>query len=291
MAAQLVPPRLLFRQLFEKESSTYTFLLADETAPKRPGVLIDPVDLTVDRDVRLAEELGVTLRFALNTHAHADHVTGTGLLKKRVPGIKSVISSASGARADVLVGHGDVIPFGRFGLQVRSTPGHTNGCVTYVLVERTETAAPFAAALENSLEGNVWRASDGGLERLGSAGFSFDKLLTRMAFTGDALLIRGCGRTDFQEGDAAELYRSVHSQILSLPPDTLLYPAHDYQGRTVTSVEEERKHNPRLTKGEEAFKAIMNGLGLAPPKKLKEAVPANMADGAVEEQNTTILAA
>ncbi|CAI7818168.1 unnamed protein product, partial [Closterium sp. NIES-53] len=212
MAAQLVPPRLLFRQLFEKESSTYTFLLADETAPKRPGVLIDPVDLTVDRDVRLAEELGVTLRFALNTHAHADHITGTSLLKKRVPGIKSVISSASGARADVLVGHGDVIPFGRFGLQVRSTPGHTNGCVTYVLVERTETAAPFAAALENSLEGNVWRASDGGLERLGSAGFSFDKLLTRMAFTGDALLIRGCGRTDFQEGDAAELYRSVHSQ-------------------------------------------------------------------------------
>ncbi|CAI5512014.1 unnamed protein product [Closterium sp. Naga37s-1] len=211
--------------------------------------------------------------------------------EKRVPGIKSVISSASGARADVLVGHGDVIAFGRFGLQVRSTPGHTNGCVTYVLVERTETAAPFAAALENSLEGNVWRASDGGLERLGSAGFSFDKLLTRMAFTGDALLIRGCGRTDFQEGDAAELYRSVHCQILSLPPDTLLYPAHDYQGRTVTSVEEERKHNPRLTKGEEAFKAIMDGLGLAPPKKLKEALPANMADGVVEEQKTTILAA
>ncbi|CAI5478460.1 unnamed protein product [Closterium sp. Yama58-4] len=212
-----------------------------------------------------------------------------------IPGIGAGLfldfRGAAGARADVLVGHGDVIPFGRFGLQVRSTPGHTNGCVTYVLVERAETAAAFSAALEDSPEGSVWRESTRGLDGLGTAGFSFDKLITRMAFTGDALLIRGCGRTDFQEGDAAQLYRSVHSQILSLPPDTLLFPAHDYQGRTVTSVEEEQKYNPRLTKGEEAFKAIMDGLGLAPPKKLKEAVPANMADGVVEEQNTTILAA
>ncbi|GJP46765.1 hypothetical protein CLOM_g6007 [Closterium sp. NIES-68] len=283
-AARFVPPRLLFRQLFEKESSTYTFLLADETAPNRPGVLIDPVDLTFDRDVRLAEELDVTLRFALNTHAHADHITGTGLLKKRVPGIRSVISAASGAGADVLVDHGDVIPFGRFGLQVRATPGHTKGCITFVLVERVATVA--AGTAEADGQDSVWREGSVDVE-----GFAFDKLVTRMAFTGDALLIRGCGRTDFQEGDASQLYRSVHSQILSLPPDTLLYPAHDYQGRTVTSVEEERKYNPRLTKNEEQFKAIMDGLGLPPPKKLKDALPANMADGNVEAQNNTFLAA
>ncbi|KAG0556268.1 hypothetical protein KC19_11G039800 [Ceratodon purpureus] len=207
-------PTLLFRQLFEKESSTYTYLLADVAHPDRPAVLVDPVDKTAERDVALVEQLGLKLLYVMNTHVHADHVTGTGLLKKKIPGVKSAISRASDAEADVQLDAGEKIYFGNLHLEVRPTPGHTKGCVTYVTGEGMEQPRP------------------------------------RMAFTGDALLIRGCGRTDFQGGDASQLYRSVHSQIFSLPKDTLLYPAHDYKGHTVTTVEEELRYNPRLTKDE-----------------------------------------
>ncbi|KAJ7528107.1 hypothetical protein O6H91_16G084500 [Diphasiastrum complanatum] len=245
MAAYQVQPssNLLFRQLFEKDSSTYTYLLADLSLPEKPAVLIDPVQTTVDRDVSIINDLGVKLLYAMNTHVHADHVTGTGLLKTKLPGVKSLISKASGAKADVFVNPGDTIQFGTFSLEVRATPGHTKGCVTYVTAEGLNQPHP------------------------------------RMAFTGDALLVRGCGRTDFQGGDALELYRSVHSQIFSLPKDTLLYPAHDYKGHTVTTVGEELLYNPRLTKDQDGFKKIMDNLNLAYPKMIDIAVPANMVCG------------
>jgi len=186
----------------------------------------------------LVDELGLNLKFVMNTHVHADHVTGTGILKQILgEQVKSVISSASAADADVKVGHSDLVPFGKYSLQVRGTPGHTNGCVTYVFHEG------------------------------------------RMAFTGDTLMIRGCGRTDFQDGSAEALYNSVQMQIFELPDDFLVYPAHDYKGMTCSSVGEEKKFNPRLTKDLETFKTIMDNLGLPYPKMLDQAVPANKVCG------------
>ncbi|KAL6529535.1 Polypeptide N-acetylgalactosaminyltransferase 3 [Orobanche gracilis] len=206
--------KLLFRQLFEKESSTYTYLLADASHPDKPALLVDPVDKTVDRDLFLVKELGLKLICAINTHVHADHVTGTGLLKSKSPGVLSIISKASNAKADLLVEPGDKISFGDLFLEVRATPGHTQGCVTYVTGDGPNQPEP------------------------------------RMAFTGDALLIRGCGRTDFQGGSSEQLYKSVHSQIFTLPKDTFVYPAHDYKGFSVSTVGEEMLYNPRLTKDE-----------------------------------------
>lgn len=235
--------KLLFRQLFEKESSTYTYLLADVSHPDKPALLIDPVDKTVDRDLSLVKELGLKLIYALNTHVHADHITGTGLIKTKSPGVKSIISKASGSKADILVEPGDKVSFGDLFLEVRATPGHTSGCVTYVTGDGPDQPQP------------------------------------RMTFTGDALLIRGCGRTDFQGGSSLQLYKSVHSQIFTLPKDTLIYPAHDYKGFSVSTVEEEMLYNPRLTKNQETFKGIMENLNLAYPKMMGIAVPANMVCG------------
>ncbi|GAB4849269.1 Polypeptide N-acetylgalactosaminyltransferase 3 [Ancistrocladus abbreviatus] len=235
--------KLLLRQLFEKDSSTYTYLLADVSHPEKPALLIDPVDKTADRDLSLVQELGLKLIYAMNTHVHADHVTGTGLIKTKFPGVKSIISRASNAKADLLVEPGDKIYFGDLFLEVRPTPGHTCGCVTFVTGDGPNQPQP------------------------------------RMAFTGDALLIRGCGRTDFQGGSSSQLLKSVHSQIFTLPAETLIYPAHDYRGFTVSTVGEEMQYNPRLTKDEEGFKNIMENLNLAYPKMIDIAVPANMVCG------------
>ncbi|KAK4787621.1 hypothetical protein SAY86_011454 [Trapa natans] len=235
--------KLLFHQLFEEESYTYTYLLADASHPEKPAVLIDPVDRTVERDLKLVKELGLKLIYAMNTHVHADHVTGTGLIKMKAPSVKSVISSASNAKADRLIKAGEKIIFGNLFLEVRATPGHTSGCVTYVSGDGPCQPQP------------------------------------RMAFTGDALLIRGCGRTDFQGGSSSQLYHSVHSQIFTLPKETLVYPAHDYKGFSVSTVEEEMLYNPRLSKDEETFKNIMENLGLPYPKKIDVAVPSNMVCG------------
>ncbi|GAB2284267.1 Polypeptide N-acetylgalactosaminyltransferase 3 [Dionaea muscipula] len=235
--------QFLFRQLFEKDSSTYTYLLADASHPDKPALLIDPVDKSVDRDLSLVRDLGLKLIYAMNTHVHADHVTGTGLIKSKVPGVKSIISRASNAVADIFVEPGDRIYFGDLFLEVRPTPGHTCGCVTYVTGDAPGQPQP------------------------------------RLAFTGDALLIRGCGRTDFQGGSSSQLYHSVHSQIFTLPRETLIYPAHDYKGFTVSTIEEEMQYNPRLTKDEETFKGIMQNLNLSYPKMIDIAVPANMVCG------------
>lgn len=228
---------MLFRQLFDKESSTYTYLLADETS--REAVLIDPVLEQVERDVTLLRELDLTLVYALDTHVHADHVTALGTLRERL-GCKTVLSERAGVGcADVMVKDGDRLRFGQYELEVRETPGHTNGCLTYVTGDKA------------------------------------------MAFTGDTLLIRGSGRTDFQQGDARVLYRSVHDKIFSLPDSTLVYPGHDYQGRLASSVGEEKRLNPRLGggKSEEEFVEIMAKLQLAYPKKIDVALPANLACG------------
>ncbi|XDV40832.1 hypothetical protein PO909_009833 [Leuciscus waleckii] len=229
------PGAPLFRQLFESESSTYTYLLADTDT--REAVLIDPVLETVDRDLQLINQLGLKLIVAVNTHCHADHITGTGLLKKKVFGLKSGISKHSGATADILLSEGDRITFGKHCLTVRETPGHTDGCLTYVTGDQ------------------------------------------RMAFTGDAILIRGCGRTDFQQGCPKRLYESIHKKIFTLPAHCFIYPAHDYKGQTVSTVDEEKKFNPRLTKTLDEFVNIMNNLNLPKPKKIDISVPANLVCG------------
>jgi sulfur dioxygenase len=231
---------MIFRQLFDADSCTYTYLLADEAT--REALLIDPVREQVERDLEFIAELDLKLVWVLETHVHADHVTGAGVLRER-SGARTALSWQGGAAcADRQLRHGDRVAFGARQLEVRATPGHTDSCVSYVLDDRS------------------------------------------LAFTGDSLLIRGCGRTDFQQGDPGRLWRSVHEQIFALPDDCLLYPAHDYRGRSVTTVAEEKRHNPRLGQGrtEQEFVAIMNALGLAPPKRIAEAVPANRNCGLVQ---------
>jgi glyoxylase-like metal-dependent hydrolase (beta-lactamase superfamily II)/rhodanese-related sulfurtransferase len=228
---------LVFRQLFDLTSSTYTYLLGDSASGE--AVLIDPVFEQVRRDAALIAELGLKLQWTLETHVHADHVTGAWLLKNRL-GSRIALAAASGAAgADRLLEDGERVGFGKRSLEVRATPGHTNGCVTYVLDDES------------------------------------------MAFTGDCVMIRGSGRTDFQQGDARALYRSVRARIFSLPDSCLLYPAHDYRGLTVTSVCEEKKYNPRLggEVGEADYAGYMKNLDLPHPKKIDEAVPANLRCG------------
>ncbi|MFW5875743.1 MAG: MBL fold metallo-hydrolase [Myxococcota bacterium] len=230
---------MLFRQLFDAESSTYTYLLGDPVS--RDAVLIDPVFEKHERDLALLRELGLQLAYTLDTHQHADHVTGAWLMKQAL-GSQIVLSKRYGAEeVDVPVDHGDSIRFGHYALEVRATPGHTDGCVSYVAADRV--------------------------------------------FTGDALLIRGAGRTDFQAGNASTLYRSIREQIFTLPEETLIYPAHDYAGRTVSSVREEKQHNPRVggEASEEDFLGYMKNLGLAHPKKIDAALPANMRCGRPED--------
>ena len=229
---------MIFRQLFDPVSSTYTYLLGDSGE----ALLIDPVYEQVPRDQALLRELGLWLLATLDTHVHADHVTGAWRMRLRCGseiGLASVVEAQGVTRP---LAHGDRIDFGRRHLTVRATPGHTNGCLTYVLDDLS------------------------------------------MAFTGDSLLIRGCGRTDFQQGSPQHLFASVREQILSLPETCLLYPAHDYRGITVTSVAEERRFNPRLGGDVDIgdFAGYMNNLNLPHPKQMAVAVPANMRCGQPE---------
>jgi glyoxylase-like metal-dependent hydrolase (beta-lactamase superfamily II) len=231
---------MLFRQLFDPETSTYTYLLADEVT--REAILIDPVLDQIERDVGLVRDLDLQLRYALDTHVHADHVTALGALRERL-GARAVLSHRTGVGcADLLARDGDVIRFGGCGVQVLETPGHTAGCTSYVTLDRA------------------------------------------MVFTGDALLIRGCGRTDFQGGDPEQLYHSVHDKLFALPPSTLIYPAHDYKGRTASSIDEERRCNPRLGGGrtQAEFAATMRALALPHPRFMAVAVPRNLRCGREE---------
>ncbi len=225
----------IFRQHFETESSTYTYILAD--AKTNEAIIIDPVLETVDRDLKVLEELGLKLLYSFETHVHADHITGAEIIRKRT-GAKTAIGKGSKVDcADILLEDGQELSFGSHKIRALSTPGHTDSCTSYVVGTRV--------------------------------------------FTGDTLLIRGTGRTDFQQGNSEKMFESVRNKLFTLPSDTLVYPAHDYKGMTCSSIGEEIKFNPRLgmSKTKEEFVEIMRNLKLADPKRIQEAVPANMQCG------------
>jgi glyoxylase-like metal-dependent hydrolase (beta-lactamase superfamily II)/rhodanese-related sulfurtransferase len=234
---------LIFRQLFDQVSSTYSYLLGDPRT--RQGVLIDPVYEQHTRDAALVRELGLELVATIDTHCHADHVTGAWLMKVAL-GSKIALSPAYGAaNVDLPLTHGMTIRFGDQALEVRATPGHTNGCVSLVTADHS------------------------------------------MVFTGDALLVRGAGRTDFQDGCAHKLYHSIQEQLFSLPDDCWVYPGHDYNGRTSSTIGEEKQHNPRIggKAREEDFVGYMTNLGLPHPKQLAVALPANLRAGKPDAEN------
>jgi glyoxylase-like metal-dependent hydrolase (beta-lactamase superfamily II)/rhodanese-related sulfurtransferase len=230
---------LIFRQLQDAASSTYTYLLGDRAS--RSAVLIDPVFEQAQRDAALIDELGLRLEHTLDTHLHADHITAAWRLK-RMLGSRIAISAAAGTKgADLELDAGDSLRFGERSLEARATPGHTSGCMSFVLDDQS------------------------------------------MVFTGDALLIRGAGRTDFQQGNARTLFLSVTTQLFSLPEECIVYPAHDYNGQTASSIYEEKRFNPRLggDRNAEDFEGYMKNLGLAHPKRIDEALPANAVCGRI----------
>ncbi|MBD3885022.1 FAD/NAD(P)-binding protein [Phormidium tenue FACHB-886] len=222
---------LLFRQFFDPESSTYTYLIADSQT--KDAVLVDPVLEQVDRDLTSLQELGLTLRYCLETHIHADHITGAGKLRQQTGCRVLVPQNATAKSADYSLADRETLAVGAVTIEAIATPGHTHSHMAYLV--------------NNS-----------------------------HLLTGDALLIRGCGRTDLQGGDAGTLYDAVTQRLFTLPDSTLVYPAHDYKGRTTSTIDEEKRLNPRFADRTRAqFITIMSHLGLSYPKKMNEAVPAN----------------
>lgn len=229
---------MIFRQLFEPDTSTYSYLFGCERT--RKAILIDTVASEVDHYCDLLTDLDLTLIYTLETHVHADHITAAGVLRDKL-GSKSIVHRDAGALcADLLVTDGVELQVGDIDIKVLHTPGHTSGCVSYLIGDRV--------------------------------------------FTGDALLINGCGRTDFQQGDAGTLFDSITKKLFTLPLDTLVYPGHDYNGKTVSTIRQEIDSNARLgggrTKAE--FISIMHNLGLPYPRYIDEALPANQACGQPE---------
>jgi len=236
---------LLFRQLFDAETGTFTYLLAD--GPSRQGVLIDSVFERHDRDLSLIRELGIALVASLDTHAHADHVTGSWLMREATGCAIGLAAAVRAENVTLPLRHGDRVAFGSRFLEVRATPGHTDGCLSFLLDNHS------------------------------------------MAFTGDALLVRGCGRCDFQQGNAHTLWTSIMEQIFSLPETCLLYPGHDYTGCGVTSVAEEKAFNARLggTANERDFVGYMDNMKLPHPRKIAEALPGNLRSGKPRQARAT----
>jgi sulfur dioxygenase len=222
---------MLFRQLLDQETGTYTYLIADQTT--KAAVLVDPVLEQVDRDLKWLKELGLTLKICLETHIHADHITGTGKLRE-LTGCEGIVpENAHVACASRSIEHGEVLQVDEMTIQAIATSGHTDSHMSY-LVNGTHL------------------------------------------LTGDALLIRGCGRTDFQSGDPGTLYDHVTQRLFTLPDDTFVYPGHDYRGNTVSTIGEEKQWNPRFVgRTRSQFVEFMNNLDLPNPKKIAEAVPAN----------------
>jgi len=236
MEARLTKPMpyhqiMIFRQLFDCDTCTYTYLIADPQS--NDAAIVDPVIEQCDRDIKLLQELGLTLRYTFETHIHADHITGAHKLRQ-LTGCKVIVpDGAKVTGADGFIKDGEVVRVGNIGIQAINTPGHTDIDATYYI--------------------------------------NGDRILT-----GDTLFIRGCGRTDFQSGDPGQLYDSIISKLFTLPPETLIYPGHDYNGCTVSTVGEEMKCNPRLANtSRDDFIKLMDELNLPTPKRINEAVPAN----------------
>ncbi len=230
---------LFFRQLFDQATWTYTYIIADPQTGE--AAIIDSVKEQVSRDLKLIEELKLKLRYILETHVHADHITGSGDIRKAT-GAKTLVGGKTHVVcADKQLQDGETLTLGSLTIRALSTPGHTDGCMSYYVEDRV--------------------------------------------FSGDALLIRGTGRTDFQQGSSPALYRSITQKLFALPDETLLYPAHDYHGFTVSTIGEEKMFNPRVGNGktETEFVEIMNQLKLAMPQKIQIAVPANLACGSLDK--------
>lgn len=229
---------LIFRQLFDYETWTYTYLLAD--AHSKEAILIDSVKEQAERDLQLLKELGLSLKYVLDTHVHADHITGAAKLKEATKAKSGLSKVANIPSAELPLEDGQELSFGAFKLKVISTPGHTNTCLSFF--------------------------SEG------------------MVFTGDALFIRDVGRTDFQQGSNEKMYESITKKLFSLPPDTKVYPGHDYRGHLVSTIQEEKEHNPKvgIKNTFQDFKSKMDAMKLGPPKRLHIAVPANMRGGKEE---------
>jgi glyoxylase-like metal-dependent hydrolase (beta-lactamase superfamily II) len=230
---------MIFRQLFEADSSTFTYLIACEDS--RKALLIDPVLDTVERDLQILRDLDLTLVATLETHVHADHLTGARRLRQQTGCAIACPAMLALPCADIGVREGESFALGHLQLLPLFTPGHTDHHHAYLI----------------------------------------DNPAMKMLFTGDALLIDGCGRTDFQSGSAGDLFNSVHNKLFSLPDETLVYPAHDYDGRRVSSIAQEKTRNPRLGHGRDkaGFVALMDGLDLPYPRKIDFAVPGNEACG------------
>ncbi len=222
-------------QLFDPATSTYSYLLWDETT--RQAALIDPVREQFERDARFIEQRGLDLRYTLETHIHADHVTASAPLRERFGSKVAVHGNSHADCADILLQDGDVLTLGEQRIHCLYTPGHTDTDISYLI--------------------------DGAV------------------FTGDALLIDGCGRTDFQSGDARALYRSITQKLFTLADDTRVYPGHDYHGFTASTIGHEKAFNERLGNGrsEAEFVAIMESLELDPPRQIDIAVPGNLRCG------------
>jgi glyoxylase-like metal-dependent hydrolase (beta-lactamase superfamily II) len=228
---------MLFRQLFEPETSTYTYLIADETT--KEAVLVDSVIEMVERDLQLIQELGLTLRYCLETHIHADHVTGAGKLRELTGCLGVVPENANVDCADRFIKDEEILEIGDIKIKAIFTPGHTNVDMSFLVNNQ-------------------------------------------MILSGDALFIRGCGRTDFQSGNSGQLYDAITQKLFTLPDETLVYPGHDYRGHTVSTIGEEKRLNPRFVgRDRQNFIEFMGSLNLPNPKKLMEALPANQQCGKV----------
>ncbi|KST63592.1 MBL fold metallo-hydrolase [Mastigocoleus testarum] len=228
---------MLFRQLFDKQSSTYTYLITDRNT--REAVLVDPVLEQINRDLVLLEELELNLRYCLETHIHADHITATSKLREKTDCLGIVPKNANAPCADRYIKDEEILQIGEVSIKAIATPGHTDSHMAY-LIDGTHL------------------------------------------LTGDSLLIRGCGRTDFQSGNPSTLYDSVTQRLFSLPSETLVYPAHDYRGHTVSTIGEEIRLNPRFTnKSRDEFIELMHNLKLPMPQKIMEALPANQQCGSL----------
>ena len=229
---------MIFRQLFDSVSGTYTYLLASRRGGE--ALIVDPVLEKVDRYIQLVKELALRLVKAVDTHLHADHITGLGALRDRTQCITVMGEQSKADVVSMRLGEGDKLTIEGVALDVLYTPGHTDDSYSFLMGDRV--------------------------------------------FTGDTLLIRGTGRTDFQNGDARAQYDSIFNRLLKLPEDTLVYPAHDYKGETVSTIGEEKAFNPRLqVKSVDQYVALMNNLNLPNPKMMDVAVPANMRVGLAQE--------